>query len=299
MNRALFITTRTSEPQENVDAWEGVYGEAARVDFDINGPKNDAEILSVAKSYAPDVMFYTGGESGAGLPEDETFKALRDIGPLVQIQGDMADPPWHPVLRRYREKGCFDLMVAMDGAPDAPVDFVTLTPLDLRKFPTADSDREILCGFSGNMVTRDVYNLSPLRHETMDPRAATLYHVKGAVIRLRDTAGPYADYVGFMRKCRMLINTSWAGSGKVHHLKGRVLEAAFSGCALLEMRASPISHWFPSDCYFTYETPEEADAMIQGTPTEEMDLRARLFGAHARAHYGPKAIYDAILSRLP
>jgi len=103
MNKALFVTTNTTEPVVNVNAWIQSMGDAQHITFDINGPKNDEAIIAKAKEYAPDVIFYTGGVAGEGLPNTETFRTLRTIAKSVMLQGDFADPPFFPILDNYRD----------------------------------------------------------------------------------------------------------------------------------------------------------------------------------------------------
>lgn len=297
--RALFVTTATSEPRECVKAWKATAGTAKHVTFNIDGPRNDQEILDYAKDYDPDVIFYTGGVSGEGLPHDETLKELKNAAPSIIVQGDMADPPFFPVLERYRDKKCFDLYVAMDGVHGSPADHVTLTPINLEHFDRPPRPRTIRCGFAGNIVNRERYEMIKKMHGTEDPRAKVI-HGLGDLVRLREreTEGLYVDFVAFLRRCQMIINTSWAGSGLVHHMKGRVLETAFAGCALLEMKGSPIADWFPPESYFLYDGIEEAKNIIRRTPDSEIDKRAKLLEAYAKEHYTPKQIFSGIVAKL-
>ena len=297
--RALFITTATSEPRECVKAWKSTGGTATQVTFDINGPRNDDEIIGYAKDYCPDVIFYTGGVSGDGLPSDETLKEIKSYAPSVIIQGDMADPPFFPVLERYRNKDCFDRYVAIDGVHGSPADHVTLTPINLEHFDQPQRSRTIRCGFAGNIVNRDRYEMIKKMHGTEDPRAKVI-HGLGDLVRLREreTEGLYVNFVAFLRRCQMIINTSWAGSGLVHHMKGRVLEAAFAGCALLEMKGSPIADWFPPESYFMYDGINEAKEIIRHTSDSEIERRAKLLEIYAREHYRPEHIFSGIVAKL-
>lgn len=296
---ALFVTTATSEPDVNVRAWRATMGPATRVIFDINGPQRDSEILQVAEDGQPDIIFYTGGESGPGLPSVETLQALRKITKTVQIQGDMGDPPWHPMLKLYRERECFDLQVGMDGVSEAPIDYVTLTPIDPEPFNRPPRKRNFQCGFAGNHIGRERFrHLKGLGLAT-DPRSEIL-HALGDLLQLREREldGSYASYIAFYRRCRMMLNTSWAGSGLVHHVKGRVLESAFAGCALLEMAESQTGHWFPADSFFTYRSVAEAADIIRSVSNEEIAERAVKFEAHARANYTPAQIFLGIVQKV-
>lgn len=297
---ALFVTTRTTEPIENVDAWRNTMGPAEHVTFDINGPRVDEEILDHASDVLPDIIFYTGGVSGAGIPSDKTLRALRGFAPSVIIQGDFADPPWHPVMAHYREAGCFDYYVAMDGVRLCPADYVTLTPFDVAKYdPPAGRTRDIRCGFGGNLMKRDYYDILIRDGQERDPRSDFMYSLDDVVtVRPRELDGNYAGYVDFMSRCEMVINTATAGSGLVSHVKGRVLEATFAGAAVLEPAGSPAREWFPRGSLFAYQDAADARTIIRSTPVEEMRRRAAVTRKYAVAHYHPAKIYGAILERL-
>ena len=272
-------------------------GPAGHVTFDINEEPQDAKILASAKDFAPDVIFYTGATEGLGVPGDDTLRALRKIAPSIIMQGDFGDPPWWPMVEHYRKVDCFDLMVAMDGT-DAPVDHITLTPFDLAKFARPPK-KTLHCGFAGNHVPKERWELLQAMHGTEDKRSGILHRL-GDIVRLREREldGDYNNYAAFLRRCRMILNTSWAGSGTVHHMKGRVLEAAFAGTAVLEMAESPIARWFPDDSYFTYGSIEEARHVIETASVEEITLRATKFETHAREHYNSRRIYGDIMERL-
>ena len=304
MTRALFITTATTEPKENVKAWANTMGPSAHIPYELNVSRelwpNDETILDAARSWKPDVIFYIGATVGLGVPSDDTLRALRKIAPSIQIQGDMADPPWWPVLERYKKTGCFDLQVAMDGVHGSPVDYVTLTPFDPAAFVGIDGRhkyRPHACGFPGNIPSRERWEQLLKEHGTEDSRSAVVHRLP-VEVRQREVHGPYDHLIAFMRRCRMIINTSLAGSGTVHHIKGRVLEAAFSKCALLEMGGSPIADWFPQKSYFIYDSVDEARAIIESTPAMEVNVRAKVFGDHAREHYNAKTIFESMLSKL-
>ncbi len=297
--KALFVTTNTTEPIENVDAWVSAMGPAEHVTFDINGPQNDAEISARAIACEPDVIFYTGGTEGPGLPSEDTLRGLRAFAPSVIMQGDFGDPPWWPMMNRYRTLECFDLQVAMDGVRDCPADLVTLTPFDLTKYGGPHGQRDIRCGFGGNAMTRDYYDGLKQAGKATDPRSEFLYGLGDkVVIRPREIAGNYAGYVEFMQRCEIILNTCVAGSGKANHVKGRVLEAAFAGAALLEHEDSPAHDWFPADTFLKYRDADQARAIIENVDSAEIKDRAKAAGAYAREHYNAGRIYRGILDRV-
>ena len=69
----------------------------------------------------------------------------------------------------------------------------------------------------------------------------------------------------------MVLNTSWTGSDR-HHIKGRVLEAGWAGCALLEQAESPIAKWFPRIVILLGDAKEAAE-IIKNASDDEINLR--------------------------
>jgi hypothetical protein len=96
----------------------------------------------------------------------------------------------------------------------------------------------------------------------------------------------------------MMLNISYTGSQLTHHIKGRVLESGWAGCALLESAGSPIAEWFPEDCYFTWRDAKEAAAIIRDATDEEIAHRAERLAKEVRARYSAKLIYGEILRRI-
>jgi hypothetical protein len=284
--KALFVTTPSNDCDNHVAAWESFNDPATRAIFDPRDAPRDDQILGCARSERPHVIFYIGAVSGCGLPAATTFRALRDIAPTVNLCSDAADPPWHPVLADYKRNECFDLQVGIDGCDDAPVDLVTLTPVDPRPFAGPASDRDILCGFSGTVGLNGV-------------RAHAVARLKMAnvlTLRRRVQSASYAEHVAFLRRCKSVVNVSMTGSQRLHHVKGRVLEAGWAGCALFEMGASPTKRFFPPRCFLAYTQVQEIPAMLadQSRLTES----AAELAAAVRAHHTPAQIYGRILERL-
>ena len=284
--KALFVTTPTNDCDNHVAAWESFETPAARAIFDPCGVPRDDEILAHARMVRPDVIFYIGAVSGSGLPSARTFRALRDIAPTVNLCSDAADAPWHPVLADYRRQECFDLQIGIDGCDNAPVDLVTLTPVDPRPFAGPGPARDILCGFSGTVGQSGV-------------RARVVARLKMAgvlTLRRRTQSAIYADHVAFLRRCKSVVNVSMTGSQRLHHVKGRVLEAGWAGCALFEMGASPTKRFFPPQCLLAYTHAREIPAML----ADERGLAesAAQLAAAVRARYTPAQIYGEILERI-
>lgn len=285
--RALFITTKTNETDNHVRAWESVYGPAAHITFDHLGIRNDWQFLEAAEREKPDIVFYIGANQAPGNPKPETLRALRKFAPTVLVCSDAADKPWHKVLGGYRFHNCFTLQVSIDGARSAPVDLATLTPVDSRPFDAIQPVRDIRFGFSGTVGRWNA------RSETI----LALEWFGGLKVRHRHSDGSYEDHVGFLKRCQILLNMSFTGTQHAHHIKGRVVEAGFAGCALLEFAGSPIGDWFPEGCWFPFRDPHEAAEIVRSLSDAEIERSAAALSSFVREHYTPNKIYGSILEK--
>ena len=283
--KAVFLTTKTGDCINHVSAWESVFGPAAQVTFNHEGIRNDHLLLDATRAEKPDVIFYIGAMKGLGNPRPETYQELRKIAPMVNFCSDSADRPWHPVLATYARMSCFDLQVGIDGPTDAPVDLATLTPVDPRHFDL-EVTKDIRFGFSGSVG----------RWNGRSEIIMALEWFGGLTVQHRE-GYTYKDHALFMRRCRVVINVSATGSGQRNHIKGRVLEAGWAGCALLESEGSPIGNWFPEDCYLIYRNPKEAADMARDMDDATIDRYAKRLSEEIRARYHPKMIYMEILKR--
>ena len=284
--RALFLTTKTSDCTNHVNAWESAFGKADHVTFNHEGIRNDHVLIEATRAVKPDIIFYIGAMKGLGNPRAETYQELRRVAPTVNFCSDAADTPWHPVLATYARLKCFDLQVSIDGAAEAPVDLTTLTPVDPRPFDI-EINKDIRFGFSGSVG----------RWNGRSEIVKSLEWFGGLTVRHRQSGDTYYDHARFMRRCRMILNISATGSGRRNHIKGRVPEAGWAGCALLESEGSPIGNWFPSDCYLTYRDPKEAADIVRDIDDATIDRYAKRLSEEVRTRFHPKVIYTEILKR--
>lgn len=271
-------------------------GECAHVTYNASGPPNDEGIIACAKGYDPEVIFYIGSNSGIGIPTTETLKKLRDYAPCIHYQSDVEDEAWFDLLRQYRSEGCFDLIVSQTGVKTDLIDMASLMAVDIDSF-NGPAHKNIQCGFSGSALDTSEYKPGI---SDWDGRAEILYGLGDKLaFRKRAPVGNYANYVDFLKHCLITLNVSLTGSGKRHHVKWRVLEAAFADCVLLEMKDSPTSQWFPRGSYLTYKTAAEARRIIMNMRVPEATAIAAKFASYARQHYTPRQIFNNILERLP
>lgn len=284
--KALFLTTKTSDCTNHKNAWECAFSQAEHITFNHEGIRNDKVIIDAVKAAKPDVVFYIGAMKGSGNPRAETYQELRRIATTINLCSDAADRPWHPVLATYARMKCFDLQVGIDGPIDAPVDLSTLTPVDTRPFDI-DVEKDIWFGFSGSVG----------KWNGRSEIVKSLEWFGGLEVRHRQGGETYQDHARFMKRCKMLLNISLTGSGHRNHIKGRVLEAGWAGCALLESEGSPIGNWFPSDCYMIYRNPKEAADMVRDIDDATIDHCAKRLSEEVRTRYHPKMIYTQMLKR--
>jgi hypothetical protein len=95
-----------------------------------------------------------------------------------------------------------------------------------------------------------------------------------------------------------LLNVSFTGSGQRHHVKGRVLEAGFAGCALLESEGSLIGNWFPSDCYVTYKDPRDAADIARDMDDHTIERLSRRLSEEVKGRFHPSIIYGDIVKMV-
>lgn len=332
--RALFVTSSTSDVDSLVRAWDCWQPDkSTRVMFPHMGEPRDKEILATAREMLPDIIFYIGACDSPGIPTVETFLLLRELAPLINLCCDAGDPPWHSPLERYKKAGCFNLQVALDGCLNAPVDLVTVTPVDPSPY-TRSVPRTIWCGFSGGVSSRDRLifktdfpNRAPPEITKPRPRNALpawkpmhkkrviipssglpyterdglLWNLEEAgdviTVQRRTSKRSYFEHANFLLSCQIVFNTSSSGTGYVHQIKGRVLEAGWAKCALLESEGSPIADWLPEESYFVYRDADHAKYLIKSLTDEQISKSALVLNEYVKNHYHPRQIYGEILER--
>ena len=283
--RVLFLTAPSNDCDNHVRAFRSL-APAEHIVMQSKGIGIDWKILQSVRDNKPDVVFYISANRGPYALKIQTLKEMREIAKTVNLCSDATDRPWHGVLAAYKKYECFDLQVSIDGGRPMAIGLSSLTPVDPTLYEGIGPDRTIRCGFSGGT--------GGTRSEII----SALSWFGNLTVRHRAAKNGYEDHVTFLRSCRMVLNTSWTGSGQAHHIKGRVLEAGWAGCALLEQAESPIAKWFPEDCYFTWGDAKEAAEIIKNASDDEINLRARRLAEEVRARYTPKSIYGEILKRI-
>ena len=117
-------------------------------------------------------------------------------------------------------------------------------------------------------------------------------------VRHRAKVDGYDVHAAFLGRCRLALNFSATGSGERDHIKGRVLEAGWAGCALLEPVGSPFARWFPPDACIRYGDAHEASRLINTLDGEHIERAATLLTETLNERYRPEMIYGEILERV-
>lgn len=267
-------------------------GHSVRVEqYDNRAHDRHGELVDLAKGLAPDAIVFIGAvERYHGRPviRSDVHRALRDVAPYIHMCNDAADPPWWPDLEEYNRLGCFDVQVSIDGSRATPLaefdeGIVKLTPIDHRPFeprPWAERNRGMILiggrginqrgGFVGEMCARGMTFLPG-----PDGRS-------------------YEQFAAEMCDARVAFNFPESGSGQVSHVKGRVVEAGFAGCVLLERVGSPTADWFERGVdYLEYTDPDSARAAAEGADPE----MARRFHDRVVREHHPAVFWKDVFGR--
>lgn len=308
--KAFFIITRTSEMHKHFESFLALGGNEVKT-YVYNhagqgwpsGHQLDQQIVTNAREYSPDIIVYVGACAG-NIPSPDCFRTLRTtIAPTIHFCSDAADKPWWPRLEEYMKTKAFNVQVALDGAPEWPRadNHVTaLTPLDPKRFPNPikpHAERSIYFGFAGNPGNRN-------RKSSFDRMAAF-----GLKHRIRkpctgDTAKSAASYqeaADFMSDTRIMPNYAWTGSYERFHVKGRVVEAGWAGCLLLEHEDSPARNFFkPGEDFLTWKEPQDIRPLLERF--KDNPIETEQFGARLRKkveeHHCPQKFWGRIMERL-
>ncbi len=284
--KVLFLTTPSNDCENHVRAFRSFH-QAEHVVMKCRGIRIDWKTVQKVRDIAPDVVFYISANQGPYALKIKTLKEIRTVAMTVNLCSDAADRPWHGALQAYKNNGCFDLQVSFDGGRHYALDLSTLTPVDPTLYEKSYK-RDIKCGFSGSVgsITK--------RSEII----RALEWFGGLTLRERFNEGGYEDHVSFLRRCKMILNMSWTGTDQGHHIKGRVLEAGWAGCALLESYGSPIGDWFPKDCYFMWKDAKDVAEIIHDADDKEIQKCASRLSEEVKKRFTPKMIYGEILNRI-
>lgn len=315
--KALFIITRTNEMHKHIESWQCL-GHSTTI-YTYNHEKNayktgwamgekmEEQIYASAKDARPDIIVYVGADRG-NLPTARFLRNLREkIAPTVLFCSDAGDPPWWDTLNTYDDMESFSVMVALDGNPDWPYHqkhLTLLTPLDPSYYgiPKPHAERGILFGFAGNPGGRILVDGQLVGRKG----PIELLKNEGLVVRPRDTSegnmdlakSTYRECAQFMCDTRITPNIANTGSWTRLHVKGRVVEAGYAGCLLMETAGSPSRHWFERGVdYLEWADTGEAREILatyRDRPDESQAfgerLRKKVLAEHLPEHFWGKIL---------
>lgn len=286
--RIGFITTGTNDTDHVIDSACCIpeFKSVCRITHNprTREPVLNPSLIKWALDCRLDVCFYIGAASGYN-PRIEQFLEIKAKIPLYHICFDAGDKPWWPLLMEYKRANCFVKQITIDGARETPCDMAALTPINPDKFNWQQKKIHRLgfCGSVGSLQRKRIVN--------------GLIAEKILTFKNRDkTNHTHESYNNFMSQCQTVLNMSWTGSGETHHVKGRVLEAIYSGARLMEDYSSPTKFYFEENIdYLTHN----------GTVGGIIDMlknNNHFFPTHTREKaidlYGPRAFYKLILGDL-
>jgi hypothetical protein len=263
-----------------------------------NRPHNrHAELIEMAKSVAPDFILYIGAIEqyhGRPCPQPDILRAINQVSPMIHMCDDAADKPWWPSLEQYDREKCFTIQVAIDGVLDTPISsfnngMTLLTPIDFRPFkPKPWNDRTIKTGMVGGMG----YGPRQQGTEALQKRGVLDFR-QGPIGR------SYDEMAQIMCDTKITYNYGMKGSCEGFHVKGRVIEAGFAGCCLLETKDSPASKWFkPGIDYLEYENADDAAWIITNTADSSLQFMAHTFHNRVVKEHHPQVFWNKILEKI-
>lgn len=264
--------------------------------YDRCGFPVDRGMLDMADRMRPDVILYIGQNNRPFLAANDTFKRLKKIAPMVMLAFDASDRTWTDIMRSYCEEDCFTLMVNIDGCDDWPKreqDFTALTPTNpefyREQIPLLE--RPIKFAFAGGYSSQS-------RREIVEYLAK---HAGLVIPPRNELYGSYQRYADFMCQTQIVLNVPWSGSDNASQVKGRVLEAGWAGCVLLDHESTAAKDWFRSGLdYVPYKTPSDAaDAVTQLLSDQEwMQKLAVHHQRIVRVAHSPAVFWRNVFQRI-
>lgn len=294
MKALALITYTDCEPKHRSLAAAG--HEVHVLQYDDRPHERHGELVDAARRLAPDFVMMVGAIEqyhGRPVPRPDVLCAIKQVAPFIHMCDDAGDPPWWPMLEVYEREKCFTVQVSIDGAPGTPIDrfengMVLLTPIDHRPFhPLPWTERGIRLGMVGG------FGHSRRAEITEGLRSRGLLDFReGPVGR------SYDEMAAVMCQTKITYNFGMTGSTAAMHVKGRVVEAGFAGCALLEFKGSPTSRWFtPGIDYIEFGSVDEVAEILERTPDEDLRRMARGFHAKMTAAHHPAVFWSKVLER--
>jgi hypothetical protein len=293
--KALALVTYT-DCENKWRSLEAAGHEVTVIQYDDRTHDRHHELVEAAATIRPDFIVHIGAVEqyhGRPVPRPEIFRNLKSVAPLIHMCNDAADPPWWPLLEQYDREDCFTVQVSIDGSRDNPIarfhnGLLALTPIDCRSFePRPWGERCIRMGMVGGIGHTH-------RGDTCNDliRRGFLTFNAGPVGR------SYADMAWLMCRTKITFNYGCTGTGDRWHVKGRVVEAGFAGCCLLEHRNTPTRYWFePGTEFLEYETAEEAAFICETSSEDKLSQVAERFRDRVVWEHHPYIFWNKVLKK--
>lgn len=292
---ALALVTHTNDCFNKWKSFESLGHEVIVEQYDNRPHDRHIELVELAKRIRPDLIIYIGAIEQTHyckpVPTPDILCRLREVAPSVHICGDGSDKAWWSWLEKYEQQECFSVQVNIDGNRNSPIasfdnGLILLTPIDPRAFsPRPWGARNIhlgMVGGIGHTYRQAVLNaLKPhgLRHDYADPVSGRSYAEMGEI----------------MSRTKITLNIPTNGSGSAPHVKGRVLEAGFAGCCLLE-GVGTTSDWFtPGIDYLEYDSVDAAIRLLSETSDEHCQLIAAQLHKRVLSQHSPEVFWEEVL----
>lgn len=255
-------------------------------------------LVDLAKSVNPDFILYIGAPGpyhGRPVPDPATLRAINAVAPMIHMCDDAADHPWWPILEEYDREKCFTVQVAIDGGGISPIKrfrngLTLLTPIDPRPFKPEPWDQRI--------SFRMAVMVGGMGH---GERGAVMNHLiqRGLLEWHGGQSMPYEGLAEVMCRHKIALNHPMTGTGQRMHVKGRVIEAGFAGCCLLERAGSPTAQWFiPGINFFEYETPDDAERLINTLDDAFACRVAANFHRRVVEEHHPRVFWNKVLTAV-
>jgi hypothetical protein len=286
--RAVVFTTGTTDTEKLIQSFTCLGHDTRVVRYDVPG----VDVAAIAgERYDVGIWIGAVPEFHQG-PVPSTMEICRAnrATPLIHICSDAGDAPWWPLLEEYHAAGAFRLQVAIDGSHDSPLGRfgrVELTPVDDAWFPAIPwHGRLYRCGFVGGTGGRvDLLN-------RLSEHPALFRHLNRGGAPLR-----YQHLCAFYAMCRTVVNDDHTGSAQYRHVKGRFVEAALAGAAVIEPENSPAQDWFrPGIDYLTWGDAEDVLRHVRVATGERIMTMARRLQAQMRERFSARPFWARVLA---
>lgn len=295
--RIVVLTTGTNNVPPITDPLKDI-GTVETIVYDaMTHTEHETSLLPLIDKANPDWVLHVGAlphHHGKPVPTTQQLASIGNKYKMAHLCFDGAEPVWWPVLQDYYDNASFALQISIDGTRTGPIGdrgLTTLCPVNpLNYLSPPWSERCINMGFRGGTHGGRNEIIKPLADTgilTYSPRSIDEEHT---------------HYARFLSMCKVALNIAVSGgpSGKLH-VKARTLEAAASGCLLLETKDSPLRNWFtPGVDYLEYAFHEGAAIQYEWASANQQEAEQMAQRLHKKVteRHNPKVFWSQVMERL-